>query len=57
MVIYVKLKKTTKSLGVIIDNKLNYRNHSTKTIERAKRNLKKLSSRYANEKGALQFKR
>ena len=33
-----QVKKTTKSLGVIIDSKLNYRDHSTKTIERAKRN-------------------
>ena len=33
-----QVKKPTKSLGVIIDSKLNYRDHSTKTIERAKRN-------------------
>ena len=31
-----QVKKTTNSLGVIIDSKLNYRDHSTKTIERAK---------------------
>ena len=28
-----QVKKTTKSLGVIIDSKLNYRDHSTKSIE------------------------
>ena len=40
-------KKTTKSPGVIIDSKLNYRDHSTKTIERAKRkwNIIKLCNR------------
>ena len=32
------VKKTTKSLGVIIDSKLNYWNHSTKRTERANRN-------------------
>ena len=31
-------KKPTKSLGVIIDSKLNYRDHSTKSNESAKRN-------------------
>ena len=33
-----QVEKTTKSLGVIIERKLNYRDHSTKTIEGAKRN-------------------
>ena len=49
-------KKTTKSFGVIIDSKLNYRDHSTKTIERAKRNWKIFRS-LCNKNGALQFQR
>ena len=40
----VKKKTTTKSLGVYIDSKLNYRDHSTKSIERAKRNWNKIKS-------------
>ena len=40
------------SLGVIIDSKLNYRDHSLKTIERAKRNWKIIKS-LCNRKGSL----
>ena len=45
--INVKIKKQ-QSLGVIIDSKLNYRDHSSKTIEKAKRDwnmIKSLCSR------------
>ena len=52
MVVYVKLKNTTKSLGVIIDSKLNYRDHSTKSIERAKRNWNIIKS-LCNKKWSL----
>ena len=52
MVIYVKLKRTTKSLGVPIDSKLNYRDHSSKTIERAMRNWN-LGKSVCNRKWSL----
>ena len=47
-----QVKKTTKSLGVIIDSKLNYRDLSTKTIERAKRNWNTIKS-LCNKKWSL----
>ena len=47
-----QVKKTTKSLGVIIDSKLNYRDHSTKTIGRAKRNWNIIKS-FCNRKWRL----
>ena len=47
-----QVKKTTKSLGVIIDTKLNYRDHSTKTIARAKRNWNIIKS-LCNRKWSL----
>ena len=37
-----QVRKTTKSLIVIIDSKLNYRTGSTETIEKAKRDWKEL---------------
>ena len=46
--------KKTKSLGVIIDSKLNYREHSTKTIERAMRNWNIIKS-LCNRKWSLAF--
>ena len=48
--------KTTKSLGVTIDRKLNYRDHSTKTIERAKQNWNIIKS-LCNRKWTLQSQR
>ena len=47
-----QVKKTTMSLGVIIDSKLNYRDHSTKTIERAKQNWNIIKS-LCNRKWSL----
>ena len=52
MVIDVKVKKTTKYLGVIIKSRLNYRDHSTKTIEKAKRNWNIIKS-LCNRKRSL----
>ena len=45
-------KNTTKSLGVIIDSNFNYREHSTKRIERAMRNWNIIKS-LCNRKWSL----
>ena len=48
-----QVKKKQKSLGVIIDSKFNYRDHSTKTTERAKQNWNIIKS-LCNRKASLE---